>query len=72
MKLKIVKISLYYPPFNSFCNIVIITVKGIFDPQPALTCFISTFKIPVRPFLKQKRHCVLDGQRVEVNIPPVS
>lgn len=55
MKLKIMKISLYYPPFNSFRNSVIITVKGIFDPRQALTCFISIFKMLVHPFLKRKK-----------------
>lgn len=55
MKPKIVKISLYYPPFNSFRNIVIITDKGIFDPRQALSCFISVCKILVRPFLKQEK-----------------
>lgn len=49
------RISLYYLPFNSFCNVVIITVKDILDPRQELACFISVFKIAGHQFLKQKK-----------------
>lgn len=55
MKLKIMKISLRYPPGNSLCNSVIITVEGTSGPRRALTCFISIFKGLVHPLLKQKK-----------------